>query len=324
MLDALRSLAEEARELFLGPPPAPQKMMLRSPRKMDGGNSVNGLYLLIGVVALAALWRFTRKGKGDDEGAPARRPKREVTAAEVRKMIGSLKLAQVRSGKIASAEQLGPAVHGVTPGVVEGVLRETRNAGRAEELVKGLRSTRYDSENGDHEVLLTRLWKATRPGVTLTKRICDEWETIGFQGKDPATDFRGNGVLGLLNLVYFAESHGEEARAMVAEGGWTEDRQDTMQWYLWAVTGINLTTQVTKMQESGGLDRFFRGDVSEPVEHDLLANETVVAHSQVYSSLMMHFHKKWLQKRPSVMEFNQFVEATVYPSLPADKIERAC
>ena len=34
---------------------------------------------------------------------------------------------------------------------------------------------------------------------------------IGFQGRDPATDFRGLGVLSLSNLVYYSREHTVDA-----------------------------------------------------------------------------------------------------------------
>lgn len=35
----------------------------------------------------------------------------------------------------------------------------------------------------------------------LTNRVSRQWEEIGFQGADPATDFRGAGILGLNQLI---------------------------------------------------------------------------------------------------------------------------
>lgn len=39
------------------------------------------------------------------------------------------------------------------------------------------------------------------PTVKLESRITKQWGDIGFQGEDPKTDFRGMGLLGLINLV---------------------------------------------------------------------------------------------------------------------------
>ena len=38
---------------------------------------------------------------------------------------------------------------------------------------------------------------------SIKTRITEDWISIGFQDKDPATDFRGAGSLGLENLYEF-------------------------------------------------------------------------------------------------------------------------
>lgn len=52
-----------------------------------------------------------------------------------------------------------------------------------------------------------RLWTATYPDTKLESRVSEQWKLLGFQGTDPATDFRGMGLLGLEQLVYFSENH---------------------------------------------------------------------------------------------------------------------
>ena len=47
-----------------------------------------------------------------------------------------------------------------------------------------------------HEDKLMRLWKNLR-NDNLKERKTMQWVDIGFQGKDPSTDFRGAGMLGL-------------------------------------------------------------------------------------------------------------------------------
>jgi hypothetical protein len=36
--------------------------------------------------------------------------------------------------------------------------------------------------------------------------VSEQWISIGFQANDPATDFRGAGYLGLINLYRFSGS----------------------------------------------------------------------------------------------------------------------
>lgn len=48
--------------------------------------------------------------------------------------------------------------------------------------------------------MLLEIWKRLRPESALTARKSNQWIELGFQADDPATDFRGSGVLGLMNL----------------------------------------------------------------------------------------------------------------------------
>ena len=67
-------------------------------------------------------------------------------------------------------------------------------------LLETFRKTPYDSGSQRHEELLMEIWERLRPGVALTGRKTNQWIEVGFQADDPATDFRGSGVLGLINL----------------------------------------------------------------------------------------------------------------------------
>lgn len=49
--------------------------------------------------------------------------------------------------------------------------------------------------------LSPQLWELLMPTIKLESRITKQWGDIGFQGDDPKTDFRGMGMLGLVNLV---------------------------------------------------------------------------------------------------------------------------
>lgn len=79
----------------------------------------------------------------------------------------------------------------------------------------------YDRTNDDHEALLLQLWSNLKPNEVmiiffanqqeLIARETDQWGDIGFQGRDPATDFRGLGLLSLSNLCYYAIHHTDEA-----------------------------------------------------------------------------------------------------------------
>ena len=46
-----------------------------------------------------------------------------------------------------------------------------------------------------------KLWRLLSPDTVLQSRVSKQWADIGFQGDDPATDFRGMGLLSLHNLM---------------------------------------------------------------------------------------------------------------------------
>ena len=49
---------------------------------------------------------------------------------------------------------------------------------------------------------MTQLWKSLQPNTPLESRITKQWQDIGFQGNNPATDFRGMGILSLHCMLY--------------------------------------------------------------------------------------------------------------------------
>jgi hypothetical protein len=77
-----------------------------------------------------------------------------------------------------------------------------------------LQQTTFNKHNPLHRQLLDSLWGLLVPD-TVREQPLDKtsnhnalaspsWSTIGFQGKDPTTDFRGMALLGLFQLVHFS------------------------------------------------------------------------------------------------------------------------
>ena len=129
-------------------------------------------------------------------------------------------------------------------------MRDLNGVCRAIAIIRSIRDIRYDQRNADHEARLERLWNGARPGMRREGgRITLEWQEIGFQGDDPATDFRGMGVLGLANLEYLSTMRKPVASKVLA-------RQATHGLFF-AITGINVTAYVLQLLESRRLDPFF-------------------------------------------------------------------
>jgi ELMO domain-containing protein len=84
-------------------------------------------------------------------------------------------------------------------------------------MVETVRKTPYSSQSPQHEAMLMDLWKQLRPNRNIKGRKSEEWIELGFQVDDPATDFRGAGVLGLTNLHAWVGTEEGKAAFRVAD-----------------------------------------------------------------------------------------------------------
>ncbi|MGH0128470.1 UNVERIFIED_CONTAM: hypothetical protein FKN15_034928 [Acipenser sinensis] len=161
--------------------------------------------------------------------------------------------------------------------------------------VENVRKQTFDSENKEHENKLLKLWSLLMPQVKLESRITKQWGDIGFQGDDPKTDFRGMGMLGLTNLVFFSEHHSEAARRVLSHSNHPKLG------YSYAIVGINLTEMAYSLLKSGALKPHF---------YNLVPGNPRLEHfHKLYCYLAYEFDKFWFKEEPeSIMEFNQYRE----------------
>ncbi|KAK0151486.1 ELMO domain-containing protein 2 [Merluccius polli] len=161
--------------------------------------------------------------------------------------------------------------------------------------VEDLRKGTFSSDNVEHEDMLLRLWKLLMPTVKLESRVTKQWGDIGFQGDDPKTDFRGMGMLGLTNLVFFSEHYTEEARQVLSHAN-----HPTLG-YSYAIVGINLTEMAYSLLKSGDLKPHFYNTVT--------GNPELHHFHHLYCYLAYEFDKFWVASKPqSIMEFNHYRE----------------
>ncbi|KPP71735.1 ELMO domain-containing protein 2-like [Scleropages formosus] len=161
--------------------------------------------------------------------------------------------------------------------------------------VENLRKEVFDSENKAHEDMLLKLWNLLKPSVKLESRITKQWGDVGFQGDDPKTDFRGMGMLGLTNLVFFSERYTDLSQQVLSHSNHPKLG------YSYAIVGINLTEMAYSLLKAGTLKpHFYNGVLGVPhLEH----------FHQLYCYLAYEFDKFWMEEEPtSIMEFNQYRE----------------
>ena len=85
----------------------------------------------------------------------------------------------------------------------------------------------------------------------LQARISPQWTKLGFQGTDPATDFRGMGLLGLDDLHYYARVHPKSYQRVL------ENSRHETAWFSMAIVGISITAFCIGLARTRLLQNYF-------------------------------------------------------------------
>ncbi|KAK6048600.1 ELMO/CED-12 family protein, partial [Cooperia oncophora] len=126
------------------------------------------------------------------------------------------------------------------------------------------------------------------------------WQTVGFQavvigewfsGSDPATDFRGTGILGLLQLYCMAKELPEGKLAEIVH----LSRQEPNDFPL-AVVGINITAILIARLKQGEL-----------LESAITAGGYLKAMNKLYQSSILVFCKHWREENCTVKDCQQIL-----------------
>ncbi|GAM21445.1 hypothetical protein SAMD00019534_046200 [Acytostelium subglobosum LB1] len=115
---------------------------------------------------------------------------------------------------------------------------------KLQEFVKDC-STQYSKDDPAHEKMLETLWNSMFTDSDFQK-VDENWKTIGFQGKDPSTDFRGMGIAGLKHLVYFSTHHLESLRTMTSHQCMLQSSNND-RYYPVAACGIHITSMLLEL-----------------------------------------------------------------------------
>jgi hypothetical protein len=173
--------------------------------------------------------------------------------------------------------------------------------------------------------MLKQLWATLQPGREISNRISKEWIEIGFQGADPATDFRAVGILGLKQLLVMCTDirYKDEALRMY------KDSQNQKYWYFFAVAGLNITSKlIISLKSYGGLlpelsdSRISKSATNSNAQMEsrdpVQLNQVLIAFYEsrqlqgrlfdamtyIYYKVFVSFNSQWTSQTRSIMEFN--------------------
>ncbi|KAL3537084.1 hypothetical protein ACH5RR_000450 [Cinchona calisaya] len=160
----------------------------------------------------------------------------------------------------------------------------------------------YDSTNVEHQEALQALWYAAFPEEEFLGLISEQWKEMGWQGKDPSTDFRGGGFISLENLLYFARNFPKSFQDLLHK----QEGNRAMWEYPFAVAGVNITFMLIQMLDLEAVKP--RTIVGATFLKFLAENES--AFDLLYCITFKLMDNQWLAMHASYMDFNTVMKAT--------------
>ncbi|KAL8131319.1 uncharacterized protein LOC141710551 isoform X1 [Apium graveolens] len=160
----------------------------------------------------------------------------------------------------------------------------------------------FDETRLDHQASLLALWKLAFPNVPLSGFISEQWKEMGWQGCNPATDFRGCGFIALENLLFFAKSYPAcFFRLLFKKGGKRAEWE-----YPFAVAGINVTFMLIQM-----LDMSTGKPKGRPATNFVrILGEDENAFDILFCVAFAMMDAQWLAIKASYMDFNDVLRTT--------------
>lgn len=160
----------------------------------------------------------------------------------------------------------------------------------------------FDASRPDHQDALRALWSATYPEKKLEALISDQWKDMGWQGKDPSTDFRGGGFISLENLLFFAKTFPTSFQRLLKKQGGKRAAWE----YPFAVAGVNITFMIMQMLdlEASKPRTFVRSVFLQ------MLSENEWAFDLLYCVAFAVMDKQWLDRNATYMEFNDVLRCT--------------
>jgi hypothetical protein len=141
-----------------------------------------------------------------------------------------------------------------------------------------------DEGNPEHISMTDVVWKSLRP-YDDTPYYQRNWVLIGFQGLNPFTDFRGSGMLGLLNLLSISQTGlGQELYSL----------SQSPNYFFYAVTSIKVTFMLVKALQTHALD------------DSLYRLQGRIQFQRVFDFVFEDLTRRWVNAGLGIMEFERF------------------
>ena len=180
-----------------------------------------------------------------------------------------------------------------------------------------MRLEQFDPSNEHHRYMIEKFYvnMMDNERKNPSELVSAEWLELGFQGRDPSTDFRGMGILGLFQLMFFSEHKKQGAKLILAE------LSNPARFYPFAIIGINLTRFVMELFAERRLhipmiETFAHLTVNSSLAYlegpsndmDCINFCCDVVHN-VYATAFEEFYLTWVMRNPTnVMSFTDLFD----------------
>ncbi|ETO33526.1 hypothetical protein RFI_03575 [Reticulomyxa filosa] len=160
-----------------------------------------------------------------------------------------------------------------------------------------------NQENKLHSRIMQKIWsqliKSHGLEVAYVK-IGSQWEKIGFQGTDPATDVRGYGMLGVLQLLWLIEYlQASSTNELMSLNDIVAVCNDPQYSFPFAITAF----EITGLLINSLLRTTHIYDVS------IQAKSIMSVLNRLFVSFVAIFLTEWKKKKRTIVDFNQAKEA---------------
>lgn len=145
----------------------------------------------------------------------------------------------------------------------------------------------FDNKDNWQNKFLTSIYRKLTGQMLECRRFGNHWEKIGFQGTDPATDFRGVGLLGLLQLLFFVLM--PETSNLAKEI--YKLSLDSHQHFPFAVMGTNVTQISLQVLREGLLNKECNQTKS-----------VIKVFNWFYCGLFFHLFKIWKSDKKTIVD----------------------
>ncbi|KAF7109255.1 hypothetical protein CFC21_109551 [Triticum aestivum] len=165
----------------------------------------------------------------------------------------------------------------------------------------------FDHSRRDHQEALRALWYATYPDQELEGLVSEQWKDMGWQGRDPSTDFRGAGFISLENLLFFAKTFSASFQRLLQKQSGNRATWE----YPFAVAGVNITFMIMQMLDLQSM----KSIAAKPrtfvkAVFVQMLSEDEWAFDLLYCVAFLVMDKQWVEKNASYMDFNEILKST--------------